>query len=44
MSDERFYDHLPKLFPHTDAKSWFEGKPNKIEETAFRNGTCKAPI
>lgn len=42
--DLDFYRHLPKLFPHTDAKSWFEGKPNKIEETAFRNGTCKAPI
>jgi 3-hydroxypropanoate dehydrogenase len=32
---------LPKLFPHTDAKSWFEGKPEKIEETAFRNGTLQ---
>ena len=42
--DLDFYRHLPKLFPHTDAKSWLEGKPNKIEETAFRNGTCKAPI
>ena len=42
--DLDFYRHLPKLFPHTDAKIWFEGKPNKIEETAFRNGTCKAPI
>jgi 3-hydroxypropanoate dehydrogenase len=36
--DLDFYQHLPKLFPHTDAKSWFEGKPKKIEETAFRNG------
>jgi 3-hydroxypropanoate dehydrogenase len=39
--DLDFYRHLPKLFPHTDAKSWFEGKPNKIEETAFRNGTLQ---
>ena len=23
--DLDFYQHLPKLFPHADAKSWFEG-------------------
>ena len=35
--DLRFYNHLPKLFPHTNAKSWFEGKPDKhIETSAFR--------
>jgi 3-hydroxypropanoate dehydrogenase len=39
--DLDFYHHLPKLFPHTDAKSWFAGKPKKIEETAFRNGTLQ---
>jgi 3-hydroxypropanoate dehydrogenase len=39
--DLDFYQHLPKLFPHTDAKSWFEGKPKKIEDTAFRNGTLQ---
>jgi 3-hydroxypropanoate dehydrogenase len=39
--DLHFYEYLPKLFPHTDAKSWFEGKPKKIEETAFRNGTLQ---
>ena len=39
--DLDFYQHLPRLFPHTDAKSWFEGKPKKIEETAFRNGTLQ---
>ena len=27
--DLRFYDHLPKLFPHADAKSWFEGSPSR---------------
>ena len=36
-----FYEHLPMLFPHTDAKSWFEGKPQKIADTAFRNGTLQ---
>ena len=39
--DLDFYEHLSKLFPHTDAKSWFAGKPKKIEETAFRNGTLQ---
>jgi 3-hydroxypropanoate dehydrogenase len=39
--DLDFYKYLPKLFPHTDAKSWFEGKPKKIEETAFRNATLQ---
>ena len=39
--DLDFYEYLPKLFPHTDARSWFAGKPKKIEETAFRNGTLQ---
>jgi nitroreductase len=39
--DLEFYDKLNKLFPHTDAKSWFAGKPAKIEETAFRNSTLQ---
>jgi 3-hydroxypropanoate dehydrogenase len=39
--DLDFYEHLPKLFPHTDARSWFAGKPDKIRETAFRNGTLQ---
>ena len=40
-SDMDFYEHLPKLFPHDDAKSWFEGKPDHIATTAFRNGTLQ---
>ncbi|MDJ0514081.1 MAG: malonic semialdehyde reductase [Methyloceanibacter sp.] len=40
-NDQEFYEHLPKLFPHTDAKSWFAGKPEKIAETAFRNGSLQ---
>ncbi len=40
-NDLEFYEHLPKLFPHTDAKSWFTGKPDHIRETAFRNGTLQ---
>jgi 3-hydroxypropanoate dehydrogenase len=39
--DLKFYEHLPKLFPHTDAKSWFEDKPQKIADTAFRNGSLQ---
>ena len=39
--DLDFYKHLPKLFPHADAKSWFEGNAAKIAETAFRNGTLQ---
>ena len=37
--DMEFYEFLPKLFPHEDARSWFAGKPKAIETTAFRNGT-----
>ncbi|MEL6375463.1 MAG: malonic semialdehyde reductase, partial [Pseudomonadota bacterium] len=39
--DMEFYEHLPRLFPHTDAKSWFTGDDAAIEETAFRNGTLQ---
>jgi 3-hydroxypropanoate dehydrogenase len=40
-TDYRFYDHLPKLFPHTDAKSWFADKKELADVTAFRNGTLQ---
>lgn len=39
--DMEFYEQLARLFPHTDAKSWFEGKPDKIHETAFRNSSLQ---
>ena len=39
--DLRFYDHLPKLFPHTDAKSWFSGNKAFADLSAFRNGTLQ---
>lgn len=39
--DLEFYEHLPKLFPHDNARSWFEGQPDKIRETAFRNATLQ---
>jgi len=40
--DLEFYEHLPVLFPHTDAKSWFEGNETKIQETAKRDSTLQA--
>lgn len=40
--DEEFYDQLPKLFPHTDARSWFTSSPELIKETAFRNSSMQA--
>jgi 3-hydroxypropanoate dehydrogenase len=40
-SDYAFYEHLPKLFPHADARSWFTGNPQMIADTAFRNGTLQ---
>lgn len=39
--DMEFYENLPKLFPHTDAKSWFVGNDDLIKQTAFRNGTLQ---
>ena len=40
--DPHFYDHLPRLFPHADAKSWFSSNYDLAQETAFRNGTLQA--
>jgi 3-hydroxypropanoate dehydrogenase len=39
--DLEFYEKLPILFPHEDARSWFVGTPKLIETTAFRNGTLQ---
>ncbi len=39
--DQKFYDHLPRLFPHADAKSWFTGSEAHANTTAFRNGTLQ---
>ena len=39
--DFDFYEQLPKLFPHVDAKSWFVGKDAYIESTAFRNSALQ---
>lgn len=40
--DLEFHDMLPRLFPHDQsARSWFAGKPDVIQATAFRNGTLQ---
>ena len=40
--DLAFYEKLPYLFPHTDAKSWFEGKPEaQLETVALRNSSLQ---
>ncbi|HBN54157.1 MAG TPA: malonic semialdehyde reductase [Stenotrophomonas sp.] len=39
--DEDFHEKLPYLFPHTDAKSWFDGPREGRHEAAFRNGTLQ---
>lgn len=39
--DMEFYEKLGTLFPHTDARSWFAGKPDKIQENAFRNSSLQ---
>ena len=36
--DVQFYEQLPKLFPHADAKAWFKDLPeNVLEYIALRN-------
>jgi 3-hydroxypropanoate dehydrogenase len=39
--DGRFYDQLPKLFPHVDARAWFADKPELAEVTARRNSSLQ---
>lgn len=39
--DTKFYDRLPELFPHADARSWFTGAPQVAHDTAFRNSSLQ---
>ena len=39
--DLDFHEKLPYLFPHIDAKSWFDGPREGRHESAFRNGTLQ---
>lgn len=40
-NDHAFHEKLPQLFPHADAKSWFDGNQPLIDTTAFRNATLQ---
>src|SRR6202163_3633629 len=40
--DVHFYEKLPELFPHADAKAWFKDLPeNVLEYNALRNGSLQ---
>ncbi len=39
--DMAFYDKLPQLFPHADARPWFVGNQAMIDATAFRNSSLQ---
>lgn len=39
--DMEFYEKLPQLFPHADARSWFAGNSKAITENAMRNSTLQ---
>ena len=39
--DTKFYDWLPRLFPHRDMRSAFVGKPQFAETSAFRNSSLQ---
>lgn len=39
--DLEFYENLPDLFPHADARSWFVGNDELAKTTAFRNSSLQ---
>lgn len=39
--DLKFYEQLPKLFPHTDARAWFANTPELAGITARRNSSLQ---
>lgn len=39
--DMAFYEQLPKLSPHVDARAWFAGNPALSDATAFRNSSLQ---
>ena len=40
--DEDFHEKLPFLFPHTDAKAWFDGPRENRFKPALRNASLQA--
>ena len=39
--DREFYELLPRLYPHTDARGWFTGNAALVEETGLRNSSLQ---
>ncbi len=39
--DREFYEYLPRLYPHTDARAWFTSNDALAHETAFRNSSLQ---
>jgi 3-hydroxypropanoate dehydrogenase len=40
--DVQFFEQLPRLFPHADAKAWFKDLPEPVlEATALRNSSLQ---
>ncbi len=39
--DPLFYEQLPRLYPHGEARAWFAANPALAEETARRNATLQ---
>ena len=39
--DREFYELLPRLYPHTDARSWFTSNAALVEETGLRNSSLQ---
>ena len=39
--DYNFHEYLPQLFPHTDAKAWFDGDEEGRKVAAMRNSSLQ---
>ena len=39
--DREFFELLPRLYPHTDARGWFTTSPALAEETGLRNSSLQ---
>ncbi len=39
--DREFYEYLPRLYPHTNARGWFTSNDALALETAFRNSSLQ---
>lgn len=39
--DLEFHHHLATLFPHVNARAWFDGKPDLIASSAMRNSSLQ---